>query len=55
MCAHDAVTADTHINLLNGLRDDAFKSKKVGGLFEYTQTAVGTIDNVIYNAACCFS
>jgi hypothetical protein len=53
--AHYAVTADANINPLSGLRDYTFKGKKVIGLFEYTQTAVGTVDDVVNNAACCFS
>lgn len=50
--AHDAVAAQSHVNTLKSLGEDSFESDKVARLFKDAQFAVGTVDNVVNNAAC---
>ena len=52
---HYAVAAQTHIESLQAFGDDAFKSYKVGFLPEYTQTAVGTVEGMIYDVTLSYS
>ena len=50
--AHDAVTAKPHIYACKALCEDPFKGEEVGGLLEDACSHVGTVDDVVNNAAC---
>ena len=53
--AHDAVAAQPHIEPLDALSKDPLKSLEVRTLFEYPQSTVGTVENVINDIAFIYS
>ena len=55
MCAHDAVAADSHVDAGEALGKDTLEGEEIGGLFEDTQLAISTVNNVVNLAACTLS